>query len=450
MTIADSLATFIREFKLSNAPGDVSERVRLAFLDTLGCIAFGSLSSSRSPVEGMARRVSSPMTASVVGTSVKTWPPIAALANGTMGHRLDFDDGISQACGLHIGVSVVPAVLAVGESIGASGSLVLEAAVVGYEVGARVARAVGSRTVYLRGFHAQGVLVGFASAAACAHLLDMNQKQIANALSATACLSPISPWGPFPLGGMTKDAYGGWPSMVGVMACYLAREGLTSPNEIFENNFGFYNIIADKYDSREISEGLGKHFVFPQTHYYKPYSICRLVHNPADCVLSIVGKHKITPDMIKQIKVTTNDVVWSLLTGGPHPINDIQARASLHYGLAAAIAYGDLGVDSFSATAISNPEVRELAQKVEILVNPSLSGGYPKRPSEVLIVTKDGRCYSERADSERSLDKLGVIEKFRNLALRVYPAETVMKVQESVLGIDEVRDVSSIAGLLRR
>ena len=450
MAIADSLGTFVREFRLSKAQADIAERVRLAFLDTLGCIAFGSLSTSRNPVEEMAKDVSSPKTATIVGTGVRTWPPIAAFANGTMGHRLDFDDGISQACGLHIGVSVVPAVLAVGESIHASGNLALEAAIVGYEVGARVARAVKSRTVYLRGFHAQGVLVGFATTAACAHLLAMDEKQISSALSATACLSPVSPWAPFPLGGMSKDAYGGWPSMVGVLACYLAQRGFTSPNDIFEHRFGFYNIIADRYDPEEISEGLGERFVFPQTHYYKPYSMCRLAHNPVDCILSIARTHRVSPDQIKHIKVTTNDVVWSLLTGGPHPLNDIQARASIHYALAAAMIYGDLGVDSFSASAISNPQVRELAQKVEILVNPGLSSGYPRRPSEVLVVTNDGKCYSASADSERSLDRVGVIEKFRNLALRVYSAETVKKVQDLVLDIDRVSDVGSIAELLRK
>ena len=449
-TIADALAGFVKEFRLTNAPKDIVERIRLAILDTLGCIVFGSLNSSCSVLKGVVSDVSSSKRASVIGTDITTWPPMAALTNGTMGHRFDFDDGISQACGLHAGISVVPAVLAVGESIRSSGNSVLEATIVGYEVGARIGRAVKSREVYLRGFHAHGILAGFAAAAACAHLLDLSRKQTSNALSAAACFSPVSAWTAFPSGGMSKDAYGGWPSMLGIMACYLAQEGFTSPADVFENKFGFYNIIADRFEAGEIFEGLGDRFVFPQSHYYKPHSTCRLAHNPADCALSIVRTNHILADQIKQIRVVASDVVWNLPTGGPNPINDIQARASIHYGVAAAILYGDLGVDSFSDSAIANASVRELAGKVQILVDPSLASIYPRRPIQVEVVTKDGKYFAQTMDSERSLDRQGVIDKFRNLALRVYPAQTVAKVQELILSIDRVTDVGRILELLRK
>ncbi len=66
--------------------------------------------------------------------------PAAALATGTLVHALDFDD--THAGGLvHATAAVLPAVLAVGEQVGASGEEVLLAAVVGYETVCRVAAA---------------------------------------------------------------------------------------------------------------------------------------------------------------------------------------------------------------------------------------------------------------------------------------------------------------------
>ena len=450
LRIAERLAAFAQEFKLENVPAAITERVRLALLDTVGCMAYGSMNSSSMVMQAVVGDVSSPKLASVVGTRIRTWPPLAALANGTMAHRLDFDDGITRACGLHVGVTLVPALFALGESMNSSGGEILASAIVGYEIAARIGRPLRSRILYLNGFHAQGVLAGFAAASACAHLLGLEQEQIINVLSTTACLAPVSPYDAFTSGGMTKDAYAGWPSMLGIMACYLTMNGFTSPSDIFESKLGFYKLLADKYGESEIFQGIGEQFVFPEAHYFKPHSTCRLVDNPADCALSIVRTNQISPDQVKRITISTSEVVWALTRGGPSPINDIQARASMHYCVAAAILYGDLSVDRFSDVAISNPGVHELANKIEVLVNPELLSIYPKRPTEVTIITKEGRSYTETVFSERSLDKSGVIQKFRNLATRVYTPEAVEKLEGMILDIARVSDISHVMELLRK
>ena len=76
--------------------------------------------------------------------------PAAALAAGALVHGLDFDD--THAGGLvHATAVVLPAVLAVGEQVEATGDELLAAAVVGYEVVCRVAAASP------HGFHARGL-----------------------------------------------------------------------------------------------------------------------------------------------------------------------------------------------------------------------------------------------------------------------------------------------------
>ena len=68
----------------------------------------------------------------MIGTSIKTAPPIAALANGTMGHALDFDD-TSYSYIRHVSVSVLPSAIAIGEWTHASGLQVLGAYILGTE-----------------------------------------------------------------------------------------------------------------------------------------------------------------------------------------------------------------------------------------------------------------------------------------------------------------------------
>ena len=70
--------------------------------------------------------------ATILSSGIKTTLPNAALANGTMGHALDYDD--FGGCG-HPTVAIFPALLAIGEHLGSGGRDLLEAYVIGCELG---------------------------------------------------------------------------------------------------------------------------------------------------------------------------------------------------------------------------------------------------------------------------------------------------------------------------
>jgi 2-methylcitrate dehydratase PrpD len=63
--------------------------------------------------------------AAVIGSGFKTSAALAALANGTMAHALDFDD-VNWSMNGHPTVPLLPAVLALGQEVQASGSDVLQ------------------------------------------------------------------------------------------------------------------------------------------------------------------------------------------------------------------------------------------------------------------------------------------------------------------------------------
>ncbi len=88
----------------------------------------------------MAAGLGGPPEATLLGLGVKISAPAAALATGTLVHALDFDD--THAGGLvHATAVVLPALLAVGEQVGADADEALVAAVVGYETVCRIAGA---------------------------------------------------------------------------------------------------------------------------------------------------------------------------------------------------------------------------------------------------------------------------------------------------------------------
>ena len=126
-------------------PEEVLAMARRGLRDWLGVTLVGLAEPAAVQVRAYADRIASSGRASLLGTPRLAAPDLAAWANGTAGHALDYDDTFSVAAGfnLHPTAPVLPAVLALGEDIGASGIRVLTAYVVAFEVAARLGVAIG-------------------------------------------------------------------------------------------------------------------------------------------------------------------------------------------------------------------------------------------------------------------------------------------------------------------
>ena len=98
------------------------------------------------------------------------------------------------------------------------------------------------------------------------------------------------------------------------------------------------------------------------------------------------------------------------------PRTQIQAQFSLSFGVAAALALGDLGPEAYAEPCFSDPEIRRLERLVEIVADPELSR-LPRRSARLTIGTGQERM-SEKADAvpgdaARPLGGEAVIAKFR-------------------------------------
>src|SRR5690606_15560828 len=106
-------------------------------LDLLGnSLAAHDQPSARAVTE-VARNWSGAAAATGIGTGERFPAATAALVNGTLAHSMDSDDTHLPSV-LHPSASVIPAALAVGEAVGASGAAVLDAAGVGIEIVVRL------------------------------------------------------------------------------------------------------------------------------------------------------------------------------------------------------------------------------------------------------------------------------------------------------------------------
>ena len=112
------------------------------------------------------------------------------MANGCIAHALDYDD-----CGVKIGhpsVLVLPAVLSLGEHLGASGQEILTAYILGLEIEGKLALHADFELMQARLNH-QTWYGSIGAAAACAKLLQVRCRQNQNGAGhrRKLCLRPV-------------------------------------------------------------------------------------------------------------------------------------------------------------------------------------------------------------------------------------------------------------------
>src|SRR6201998_4731797 len=114
--------------------------------------------------------------------------PAAALANGALAHAFELDSLTRPGAGAHPGATVLPPALAVAQECSADGKALIAAFVAGNEVMIRIGRATG-HTNEARGFHAPGTTRPFGGAVACARLLGLDERGMANAIGIAGSLA---------------------------------------------------------------------------------------------------------------------------------------------------------------------------------------------------------------------------------------------------------------------
>lgn len=316
--------------------------------------------------------------------------PAAALANGSLVHALDFDD--THAGGLIHATSVVlPAALAVGEQTSATGTAVLDAAIVGYEAACRIA-AAAPHGFHARGLHATMVAGVFSSALVAARLLRFDAERTTHALGiagsqAGGLLAFLG------TGASTKQLHPGFAAHAGILAARLAAAGATGPETVFDGPHGVYDALAEgPADPAAIVRDLGQRWETTRIGI-KPYPACQLSHATLDAVAAALATRPVRPDDVVRIVARVHPdsaaVVCDPGRDLTRPASAYAAKFSLPWSVAALVCDGRLGLDTFDPDAIGRPEVTALAARVRVEIAPSDQVA-ADAPGQVTVVLHDG------------------------------------------------------------
>src|SRR6476469_8243077 len=171
MGATEKIAQFIVDTSFEGIPRAAIEKSKRTALDCIGAALAGVGEPVSQTITNYATKLGGSAQASVFGAGLKISVSDAALANGCIAHALDYDD-----CGVKIGhpsVLVLPAVLSLGEHLGASGQEILAAYILGLEVEGKLALHADFKLMQARLNH-QTWYGSIGAAAACAKLLKLD------------------------------------------------------------------------------------------------------------------------------------------------------------------------------------------------------------------------------------------------------------------------------------
>lgn len=306
-------------------------------------------------------------------------PQAAARLNGALSHIVEMDD-VERASVLHPGTVVIPAALAAAESAGASAEAFLDAVVAGFEVMVRVGRAVGRRH-YLH-FHNTATCGPFGSAVAAGLLLGLDREQLAWALGNAGTLA-AGLW-QFNLdGALSKPLHAGQAAGTGVLVAQLAARGLTGAAHILEGEHGFFAALAPQGDPAVVTQDLGSAPLAVHGISLKPHASCRHTHAAVDAALAVRERLAGAPPAQVRVQVyrTALDVC-----DRPAPQTSAQAKFSLQFCVASALARGHAGLQAFEGTGLDDAQVRALAAGMTVSEDPARTAAYPAQWSAQVTV----------------------------------------------------------------
>jgi 2-methylcitrate dehydratase PrpD len=326
------------------------ERLRHCVLDWLGATVAGTASPAAHAVRSIVVDTRDEASATVVGTRLRCTPRDAALSNGVAAHALEVDD-VARWMGGHPSASICAATLALAETRRAEGADVAAALLAGYDVACHLGVALGPGHS-AAGWHATGTLGTFASAAACARLLrlDADATRRALGLAATQAAGLKAS-----IGTMGKPLHAGKAAADGMLAALLAEQGCTAPALPVES---FAAATTTTFDARRspIEPGV-------RSIVFKRHACCGLAQASIDAILNLRAAHRFSAAEVHSVELAVAPNVLAVCRHA-RPNDEVEAKFSLPFAAAVALAARDTGPAGFGEESVRDPVLLALCARV--------------------------------------------------------------------------------------
>ncbi|MGE5842665.1 MAG: MmgE/PrpD family protein [Deltaproteobacteria bacterium] len=244
------------------------------------------------------------------------------------------------------------------------------------------------------------------------------------------------------------------------MCARLAQKGITGPKNFLQGIYGYYNVYGrGLVDPANALADLGRRFECEEI-IFKKYPSCGLTLGSTDLILSLMrdaeGKD-ISADTVDRVTVKVPPYTYKLV-GHPFELGTtprVNAQFSIRYCVANALVRGSSKLAHFEEEEIRNPQVLDLARRVDVVVDPAMElRGHT--PVDMTVCMKDGREIFRQIDIApgfpgNPLTKEEQEARFRDCiayAKKPLLKEKVEGIVENVARIDRLSDVRALIPLL--
>ncbi len=442
--LSNRLARYVCGATFNDLHADHVAKMKGFLLDWLGSAYAGTALPPIRMMRKVARSLGGTPEATSIPDGIKTNCLLASLVNGASSHIVEMDDLHRQSI-IHPAAAILPATLAAGEREGVSGKDLIVAISVGYEVGIRVALAVGPS--HYRFWHTTATCGTFGAAAASAKLLRLNEDQFAWAIG-SAGTQAAGLWEFLGENAMSKQLHAGKAAMNGLLAALLAQEGFTGARGILEGEKGFFHATSQDFDQRICIADLGTVFHSERTSI-KYHASCGHTHSAIDAVLLATGGKTLMPAEVETVDLLIYQAAIDLL-GKIDPRTPYLAKFSLPFCVATALRYGRVQLGDFTSERLEDEDLIQLMKKVKIVGDADLTRAYPRAwPARVTITLNDGRRLDAaneypKGDPENPLSERELIAKFKSLTGGTLPSARADAIVDRVMSLESMGNVNEL------
>jgi 2-methylcitrate dehydratase PrpD len=442
------LSSYIASALRRPLPPTVVEKTKHHLLDTIAAIVSGSRLEPGKKAIGYVRTLAGNREASVIGSRILTTAVNAALANGMLAHADETDDSHAPSL-THPGCGIVPAALAMAERQRRSGTALLGAVALGYDVGCRLTQSLDAYQFREDGHSTHSFGPMFGAAAAAGALAGLREGQVRHLLSFTAQqASGISCW--------MRDTdhvekafdFGGMPARNGVAAATMVGAGFTGVEDVFAGERNFFVAYGRDPNPEVLVSGLGTTYEIMNTNI-KRWSVGSPIQAPLDSLLALIEQERIGADDVEKL------VVRVARQGANTVDNRNMPDICLQHMCAVMLLDGTVTFKSaHDQKRMRDRKVLALRRRIKLCADDVLTRAMPSRQGIVEIRLRDGREFTHhtkavRGTADNPMTRGEVDAKVYDLMAPVIGKKRARRLCDAVWSLEQLRDVCALRPFLR-
>jgi len=442
VNVTEMLAQWLSGQSYESLPAPVREKSVAVILDSVGGMLACSTLPSVKPIVGFVNDLGGQNGCTIIGHRETTSVVNAAMANGGMAHGDEVDAAHGTTVGGHVAAGLVPAALAVGEWIDASGRDVVRAVALGYEVGGRLMTIFYREGDYLRRrFYPTSVIASLSSAVTAGVLLGFDAKtfQVALGLATYQAAGPDNMMRDPEHFGKTFQVAAA--SRNGVTAALFAHRGCHVPLDILDGTLGLFDAYLNKPElGAELVHDLGRYYSITDV-MYKRYPAGIPNQTYLQGLFSLYEKHGISADDIAAIEIQMPAPSMHMVPKVRHP--------SIAANVVSAVAALEAKLDFYrihDPAVVVTPAVVKMQEKIRFILRDDWTSMEHGHHAIVTITTNTGKRLEEDV-WYRPMTRLELERKFDGL---VAPQFGVQRARALLGLLQNIETASSIRTLMEK